>query len=368
MINPLEKLFEELCNAFKDLIKKNIKFKGKLKGIEAKLEALKPVIQDMLQSNEVLDRSSNELKGLTEVIESGIELIVKCSKSRVWELFKKYKYANKLIEWEESLGSKFDILKVQTSRDVKDIAREVKETGVVVQDTAREVKETAVVVQDTEREVKETGVVVQDTAREVKGTGVVLQDTAREVKEIAATLKNVEASVENILIVIQNQPGESKAWMTTEVPELPGNTVGLDTHVKELNMKLVKDGGSMLVITAPGGSGKTTLAKMLYHDDQVKDGAFSTKWHDMELPVAEVLVLNFQTKNYALPQFVEKMVKLKVLVVTNYGIVPSELTNFEILCASSYLKRMKLERISIPSIAKHPMQLNGLQKISLFMV
>ncbi|XP_040370072.1 probable disease resistance protein RXW24L isoform X2 [Rosa chinensis] len=271
MINPLEKLFEELCNAFKDLIKKNIKFKGKLKGIEAKLEALKPVIQDMLQSNEVLDRSSNELKGLTEVIESGIELIVKCSKSRVWELFKKYKYANKLIEWEESLGSKFDILKVQTSRDVKDIAREVKETGVVVQDTAREVKETAVVVQDTEREVKETGVVVQDTAREVKGTGVVLQDTAREVKEIAATLKNVEASVENILIVIQNQPGESKAWMTTEVPELPGNTVGLDTHVKELNMKLVKDGGSMLVITAPGGSGKTTLAKMLYHDDQVKD-------------------------------------------------------------------------------------------------
>ncbi|KAM5576410.1 putative disease resistance protein [Rosa sericea] len=97
------------------------------------------------------------------------------------------------------------------------------------------------------------------------------------------------------------------------------------------------------------------------------DGAFSTKWHDMELPEAEVLVLNFQTKNYPLPQFVEKMVKLKVLVVTNYGIVPSELTNFQILCTSSKLKRMRLERISIPSIAKHPMQLNSLQKISLFM-
>ncbi|PRQ47851.1 putative powdery mildew resistance protein, RPW8 [Rosa chinensis] len=97
------------------------------------------------------------------------------------------------------------------------------------------------------------------------------------------------------------------------------------------------------------------------------DGAFSTKWHDMELPEAEVLVLNFKTKNYPLPQFVEKMVKLKVLVVTNYGIVPSELTNFQILCTSSKLKRMRLERISIPSIAKHPMQLYSLQKISLFM-
>ncbi|PRQ47858.1 putative powdery mildew resistance protein, RPW8 [Rosa chinensis] len=97
------------------------------------------------------------------------------------------------------------------------------------------------------------------------------------------------------------------------------------------------------------------------------DGSFSTKWHDMELPESEVLVLNFHTKNYPLPQFVEKMVKLKVLVVTNYGIVPSELTNFEILCTSSKLKRMRLERISIPSIAKHPMQLNSLQKISLFM-
>lgn len=97
------------------------------------------------------------------------------------------------------------------------------------------------------------------------------------------------------------------------------------------------------------------------------DGAFSTNWPDMELPEAEVLVLNFQTKNYALPQFVEKMVNLKVLVLTNYGIIRSELTNFQLLCPTSNLKRMRLERISIPSIAKHPIQFSSLQKISLFM-
>ncbi|XP_024177889.1 probable disease resistance protein At5g66900 [Rosa chinensis] len=59
--------------------------------------------------------------------------------------------------------------------------------------------------------------------------------------------------------------------MSTEVPELPRFAVGLDKHLKELKMKLLKDGGSMLVITAPGGSGKTTLAKMFYHDHEVKD-------------------------------------------------------------------------------------------------
>ena len=78
MVNPVNKIFDELYVVFKDLIKKNIRFKGKLKGIEAKLEALKPVIGDMVQRNEVLDRSRNELERLTEVMESGIKLFVKC--------------------------------------------------------------------------------------------------------------------------------------------------------------------------------------------------------------------------------------------------------------------------------------------------
>ncbi|KAK9902930.1 hypothetical protein M0R45_001443 [Rubus argutus] len=97
------------------------------------------------------------------------------------------------------------------------------------------------------------------------------------------------------------------------------------------------------------------------------DAMFSTKWHHMELPEVEVLVLNFQTKKYALPEFVDKMEKLKVLVVTNYGFLPSEVTNFQLLCSASNLKRIRLERISIPSIAKNRIELRSLQKISLFM-
>ncbi|KAL6220458.1 hypothetical protein ACLB2K_008214 [Fragaria x ananassa] len=220
MVNPVNKIFDELYVVFKDLIKKNIKFKGKLKGIEAKLEALKPVIGEMVQRNEVLELSRKELEGLTEVMESGIKLFVKCSKFPVWGVFKKYKYDDKLTEWENSLGSELDMLNVYTGRDVKAIAIDVKENAALQ---------------------KETGV----------------------------TLKNIEEKLDQFLI--QKQPGDRKAWMSTEVPELPRFTVGLDTHLKELKMKLFKDGGSKLVVTAPGGSGKTTLAQMLYHDQEVKD-------------------------------------------------------------------------------------------------
>ncbi|XP_034225641.1 probable disease resistance protein At5g66890 [Prunus dulcis] len=97
------------------------------------------------------------------------------------------------------------------------------------------------------------------------------------------------------------------------------------------------------------------------------DGLSSEKWHDMHLPKAEVLVLNFQTENYGLPKFVKKMSKLKVLIVTNYGVLQADLSNFKLLGSLANLKRIRLERISIPSIRKNSMQLKSLQKISLFM-
>ncbi|XP_008241545.1 PREDICTED: probable disease resistance protein At5g66900 [Prunus mume] len=97
------------------------------------------------------------------------------------------------------------------------------------------------------------------------------------------------------------------------------------------------------------------------------DGLSSAKWDNMDLPKAEVLVLNFQTENYVLPKCVKQMSKLKVLIVTNYGVLQADLSNFKLLGSLPNLKRIRLERVSIPSISKKSMQLKGLQKISLFM-
>ncbi|TQD93162.1 hypothetical protein C1H46_021255 [Malus baccata] len=94
----------------------------------------------------------------------------------------------------------------------------------------------------------------------------------------------------------------------------------------------------------------------------------STEWHNMHLPKCEVLVLNFQAENYALPKFMEEMCMLKVLLVTNNdGFSHAELSDFELLCSLSNLKRLRLERISIPLISMESIQSRSLKKISLFM-
>ena len=92
------------------------------------------------------------------------------------------------------------------------------------------------------------------------------------------------------------------------------------------------------------------------------------RWCNMQIPDPEVLILNFnQTqKKYKLPEFIKQMDKLKVLIVTNYGIAV-ELTNFSVLGSLSNLKRIRLEKVSIPTLCNTSMGLKNLEKISLVM-
>ncbi|KAG6729369.1 hypothetical protein I3842_01G025000 [Carya illinoinensis] len=66
-------------------------------------------------------------------------------------------------------------------------------------------------------------------------------------------------------------------------------------------------------------------------------------------------------------KFVEKMEELKVLIVTNYGSFPVELGNLQLLGSAPNLKRIRLEKVSIPSICKTLSASRSLEKISLFM-
>ncbi|RXH97753.1 hypothetical protein DVH24_010078 [Malus domestica] len=91
----------------------------------------------------------------------------------------------------------------------------------------------------------------------------------------------------------------------------------------------------------------TAAARAATHGDRrpTLGESSSTEWHNMDLPKGEILVLNFQAKNYALPKFMKKMFKLKVLIVINDGFSPVELSDFELLCSLSNLKRLRLEHI-----------------------
>lgn len=90
------------------------------------------------------------------------------------------------------------------------------------------------------------------------------------------------------------------------------------------------------------------------------------EWPNMQVPEVEVLVLNFQTKSYALPKFVEQMNKLKVLVIAKDDYQSADISNFEVLGSSSDLKSIRLEGISLACLTRKPMQLNTLKKISFY--
>ncbi|RXI07205.1 hypothetical protein DVH24_026341 [Malus domestica] len=238
-------LFSALYDVLKELITKNVMFKPLLKNIKFRLDSLEPLLKDIERSNKELDLSDKELRNLKLHLEEGIHLVQKCKKIRWWSvlLYKRYKYANKLIEWDASLQRLLDILKVQGIRDVKDSA---------------------------------------------------------------VTVKNVEEAVSRIELnmVIPKQP-DSEAWCA--VPQLPPLVVGLDFPLKELKRKLLKDKNvSMVVLTAPGGCGKTTLATKFCQDKDIKD-AFKDNIFFVTVskkPKLENIVQDlYQRKGFQVPTF-----------------------------------------------------------------
>ncbi|XP_014506476.1 probable disease resistance protein At5g66900 [Vigna radiata var. radiata] len=93
------------------------------------------------------------------------------------------------------------------------------------------------------------------------------------------------------------------------------------------------------------------------------DETCTSYWSHLRPAQAEVLILNIPTNQYSIPKYLKEMSKLKVLIVMNYGFHPCELFDFELLGTLSLLKRLRLERISIPSFVT----LKNLKKLSLYL-
>ncbi|TQD97229.1 hypothetical protein C1H46_017160 [Malus baccata] len=200
--------FNVLYDVLDELITKNVIFKPLLKEIKSRLDSLAPLLKDIEKSNKKLDLSDKELVNLKEHLEEGVEVVQKCKKVRWWSLYKRYKYANRLIDWDGSLQRLLEILNVQGIRDMK--------------------------------------------------------DSSLSVRNIENVLSRIESNM-----VIPKQP-DSEAWCA--VPQLPPLVVGLDVPLRELKRILLKDQNvSMVVLTAPGGCGKTTLATKFCQDTDVKD-------------------------------------------------------------------------------------------------
>ncbi|CBI23286.3 unnamed protein product, partial [Vitis vinifera] len=89
---------------------------------------------------------------------------------------------------------------------------------------------------------------------------------SRDVKEILAILKSNGCNWN-----YRGVSDEHENLGSCNAPGPPEFMVGLDVPLKELKRRLCEDGESRIVIRAPGGCGKTTMAKELCHDNQVRE-------------------------------------------------------------------------------------------------
>ncbi|KAK1554935.1 hypothetical protein Q3G72_019389 [Acer saccharum] len=88
-------------------------------------------------------------------------------------------------------------------------------------------------------------------------------------------------------------------------------------------------------------------------------------WFRMEFPKAEVLILNFSSKEFFLPPFIENMPKLRALIVINYGTSNATLHNFSVCSNLTNLRSIWLERVSISRLPELTVPLKKLRKLSL---
>ncbi|CAJ2675493.1 unnamed protein product [Trifolium pratense] len=71
-------------------------------------------------------------------------------------------------------------------------------------------------------------------------------------------------------------------------------------------------------------------------------------WHKLEFPKAEVLIINFTSKDYFLPPFIDRMPNLRALIVINYSASYASLHNVSIFNNLANLRSLWLEKVSIP--------------------
>ncbi|RWW76728.1 hypothetical protein BHE74_00015156 [Ensete ventricosum] len=144
-----------------------------------------------------------------------------------------------------------------------------------------------------------------------------------------------------------------------EKPVGVGIKVGKE-RVKEMLMA-GGDRAAVVGISGIGGSGKTTLAKEICRDPQIR----KSNWFQMHFPKAEVLVLNFSADQYSLPPFLSTMPKLKVLVLINYGTSCTLMQNLSVFTTLNNLRSLWLEKIAVPPLPKTTVPLQNLRKVSL---
>lgn len=214
----LDIVFGELLKQIGIAKDKAIKYKPKLQHMQDTIMQLKPIAKDIEELNRMLDKPDLETERLMQHIREGERLVKECAETvRWWNCcWKKPSYFDKLAGLDE------------------DITRFV---TIILQVQQVKIEKTILVrMEDMKNQMTEMG----------RGNGVVFGGDVG----------------------------------TCSVPVAPRLVVGFDLHVKELKIRMFKSGTDLIVVSAPPGCGKTTLALKFCHDEEVKRKEYFTI-HDL---------------------------------------------------------------------------------------
>ena len=213
--------FAILHGTVKHVVGKIIMFKSFLERLESTLDRIAPQAQKIKELNLAHDRPENEIKSLIEKMEMGNELVLKCSKMKRWSLdycVKAYSYSKQLKELNDAIEKFCQV----------DLAFQI--------------------------------------ARTVLENSVKLDQNINIATQTLAVVNGIRDQMND-----QNLDGRMRFGLRTlSVPRPRDDIVGLDLPLKELKMELKKKEEQVLLLTALGGCGKTTLVKMLCWDDEIK--------------------------------------------------------------------------------------------------
>nr|TKS13598.1 hypothetical protein D5086_0000050920 [Populus alba] len=232
--------------------KNNSQFEPSLKRLKEMLEDMAPIIK-LIESIKAELYQPQQLERLKGLMTEGNDLVNKCSKIHKFNILKKVRYNGKLLRLE---------------KDIRDHISSV-------------------------WQLQEVG--------DTKGVSSRVRQLIDEIGKLSMTLSNggrvdSSESYSNTILAGVCSP-----------PRLKVDPVGLEIPLSDLRIKLLNDETSQhIVLSAPGGCGKTTLATALCQHGDVKD-KFKSNIFFVNVPklrnLMVIVKMIFQHKEIELPDF-----------------------------------------------------------------
>lgn len=221
-------------------------FKPELGQLQNTLERITPIIQDIIKLNRKLDRTKEESQMFIDEILEASKLVRKCLKIKR-NFIKKFTHSLKLKDVNNKL-SQFFQLEAQAVQT---------------------------------RDIKQTLVEVNDVAQKIDNLSMSVRELHQTFSCNSMSISYGREQVGQCELVDRGNLG----W---RVPNLPRGIVAFDEPLKKLKDKILADDdlddddgslmdtddgfdyGSVVVVAAAGGCGKTTLVTKLCYDSEIQ--------------------------------------------------------------------------------------------------